>query len=432
MKSLGRWLVVGLATLSLSIGVTPHAAAQYFNNDIWESVLGVRNLLADCNEVKGPVFLTESGVAFASAQAVGTDEAIHFFATTWESMPENVQQSIDGLQTLIDQGISYGYKMEAQKQCLATIKTYGVSNVANALPVAARAIVNSYAEISVDNGQVIVTPKSDRVTVVSALLDTAGSPVVTIQVTDAVNGQLYSYTSQYPAIVPPADPGSDPVPLTSFSKTRAPTISGTAKVGKTLKAHVKAWSPKTTLRTYQWYRNGVLIEGATHSSYKLVGLDYRKKITVKVTGTRSGYTPTSRTSKATKSVKATTQPRGTVRVVGTLRVGQTVSAKTSRWSSTAVLHYQWYRSGHKIVGATGKTYTLTALDKGKKLKVKVTATKLGYKTTSRTSKYTSKVKAGIPVPPPTPPPTPEPTPTPEPSPTPTPSPAPEPAPSPTP
>lgn len=219
-----------------------------------------------------------------------------------------------------------------------------------------------------------------------------------------------------------------PPALTSFSKTRAPTISGTAKVGKTLKVHVKAWSPKTTSRTYQWYRSGVLIEGATHSSYKLVGLDYKKKITVKVTGTRSGYTPTSRTSKATKSVKVATQPRGRVRVVGTLKVGQTVSAKTSRWSSTAVLHYQWYRSGHKIVGATDKTYMLTALDKGKKLKVKVTATKLGYKTTSRTSKYTSTVKAGNPAPPPTP----EPTPTPEPSPTPPPSPTPEPTPSPTP
>lgn len=74
-----------------------------------------------------------------------------------------------------------------------------------------------------------------------------------------------------------------------FTKVYQPTISGTAKVGKTLKAKVKTWKPKPTKLTWQWYRDGVAITGATKTSYKLTKADKGKKLTVRVTGTRVGY-----------------------------------------------------------------------------------------------------------------------------------------------
>ncbi|MDR1790900.1 MAG: hypothetical protein LBR20_04485 [Propionibacteriaceae bacterium] len=83
----------------------------------------------------------------------------------------------------------------------------------------------------------------------------------------------------------------------SFKKAPNPTISGTAKVGKTLKAKAK-FDPKPTY-SYQWYRDGKAIKHATKSSYKLVKADKNKKITVKVTGSKSGYKAASRTSEAT-------------------------------------------------------------------------------------------------------------------------------------
>ncbi|MDF1488955.1 hypothetical protein [Tessaracoccus caeni] len=85
-------------------------------------------------------------------------------------------------------------------------------------------------------------------------------------------------------------------------KTATPKISGTAKVGKTLKAKAGSWGPSTVKLSYQWYRDGAKIKGATKSSYKLTSKDKSKKITVKVTGKKSNYKTVTKTSKATKKV----------------------------------------------------------------------------------------------------------------------------------
>jgi uncharacterized repeat protein (TIGR02543 family) len=91
-------------------------------------------------------------------------------------------------------------------------------------------------------------------------------------------------------------------PAKKFTKMYAPTISGTAKVGKTLKAKVKTWKPKPAKLTWQWYRNGVAIAGATKTSYQLTKADKGKKLTVRVVGTRVGYLG-SASSKKTAKVK---------------------------------------------------------------------------------------------------------------------------------
>ncbi len=87
-----------------------------------------------------------------------------------------------------------------------------------------------------------------------------------------------------------------------FAKTVKPSISGKAKVGKKLTAKVKAWSPKASFK-YQWYANGKAIKGASKATFKLVKSQKGKKITVKVTGSHSGYVTVSLTSKATAKVK---------------------------------------------------------------------------------------------------------------------------------
>jgi hypothetical protein len=180
----------------------------------------------------------------------------------------------------------------------------------------------------------------------------------------------------------PTDPSAKPF------KTALPKISGAAKVGKTLKAasNAKKWSPRPSSVAYQWMRDGAAISGATKYSYKLVAADYRAKITVKVTGSKSGYTSATRTSKATKAVKAGTMSKGKVKIVGSRKVGNTLTAQTWKWSSGTTFGYQWYRGKARILGATTKTYTLAVADHSKKIKVKVTAIKTGYLKRSVTSK----------------------------------------------
>lgn len=84
-------------------------------------------------------------------------------------------------------------------------------------------------------------------------------------------------------------------------KAATPTISGTAKVGKKLTAKAGTWTRYATL-SYQWYANGKAIAKATKSSFTLTSAQKGKKITVKVTGKKTGYASTSRTSKPTAKV----------------------------------------------------------------------------------------------------------------------------------
>jgi hypothetical protein len=80
-------------------------------------------------------------------------------------------------------------------------------------------------------------------------------------------------------------------------------------------------------------------------------------------------------------------------ISGTAKVGKKLTAKAGTWKPSGVkLKYQWYRGSKKISGATKKTYTLTSADKGKKIKVKVTGSKKGYASKTKSSKATSKVK----------------------------------------
>lgn len=83
-----------------------------------------------------------------------------------------------------------------------------------------------------------------------------------------------------------------------------PSIKGKARVGSTLAAKAGTWSPAGVAVKLQWLRNGKPIKKATKAKYKLVGADKGKKISIRVTGVKAGYTTASATSKATGKVKA--------------------------------------------------------------------------------------------------------------------------------
>jgi len=164
------------------------------------------------------------------------------------------------------------------------------------------------------------------------------------------------------------------------------------KVGKKLTADPGAWGPGEVALSYQWYRAGAKIAKATSSTYKLVAADRGKKITVKVTGTKPGYTTVSKTSVATKKVAAGSLTSVTPKISGTVKMGKKLTAKPGTWKPASVkLSYQWLRNGKAIKGATKSVYKLTSKDRGKKVTVKVTGKKAGYTSKSVTSKATKKV-----------------------------------------
>ncbi|WP_371528512.1 Tat pathway signal protein [Streptomyces sp. NBC_01283] len=84
--------------------------------------------------------------------------------------------------------------------------------------------------------------------------------------------------------------------------TEKPAISGTAKLGKVLKAAKGTWSPAPGSYSYQWYASGTKITGASKSSLTLKSAQRGKKVTVKVTAHRTGHHDGTSTSKATGTI----------------------------------------------------------------------------------------------------------------------------------
>ena len=89
----------------------------------------------------------------------------------------------------------------------------------------------------------------------------------------------------------------------TITSVKRPSVSGTAKVGRKLTAKVGSWSPGGLTYRYQWYRNGSAIHGATHAVRTVTTKDRGKKLTVRVTALRAGYTSVSATSRPTSAVR---------------------------------------------------------------------------------------------------------------------------------
>jgi hypothetical protein len=211
--------------------------------------------------------------------------------------------------------------------------------------------------------------------------DDAGK-VITVKVTGAK-----------PGFVTAAVRSSAPTAVADGTFTTAmPMLSGVPQIGQTLTVDPGTWTPSVTAVSYQWYRSGVAIDGATGSSYTVVAADVWKTISVNVTGSRPGYTT------ATTSVSATPVPQGVLagvnpRISGKAKVKKTLKVVVGTWSpSPDKITYQWYRNGKAIKKATKASYKLTKSDRKKRITVKVTVSKAGYGTRALTSGKTAKVK----------------------------------------
>jgi surface antigen len=175
-----------------------------------------------------------------------------------------------------------------------------------------------------------------------------------------------------------------------------PAVSGTARVGKKLTAKTAAWRTSGVTLSYTWRRDGKKIKAATASSYTLTADDLGKRISVKVTGARSGYASASKTSVETAKVavgilSATPKPT----ISGTARVGEKLTATAGSWKPSKVtLSYSWTRDGVPIAGATKSSYVLKVEDLGAKIGVKVTGSKAGFTAVSTTATPTAKVRIG--------------------------------------
>ncbi|CAN5148220.1 hypothetical protein BH11ACT2_BH11ACT2_21610 [soil metagenome] len=174
------------------------------------------------------------------------------------------------------------------------------------------------------------------------------------------------------------------VDLRATIGANVPKIDGKNVVGSTLKVRTGTWDPAPVKLSYRWLNNGTAITGATHKTYKLTRGDKGDRISVRVTGTKSGYPTVVKTSASvTVYLALTSTPKP--KIHGTAKTGHTLTVTAGTWKPSKVhLSYRWYRNGVPISHATGKKHHLTSADRGKKITIKVTGSKKGYLTESET------------------------------------------------
>jgi 5-hydroxyisourate hydrolase-like protein (transthyretin family) len=83
-------------------------------------------------------------------------------------------------------------------------------------------------------------------------------------------------------------------------------------------------------------------------------------------------------------------------ISGTRQVGSTLTAFEGSWqpATGVTFEYQWLADGVEVPGAVGTSYALTSADLGRRLAVRVTASRPGYVSGSATSAQTSSIGVG--------------------------------------
>ncbi len=169
-------------------------------------------------------------------------------------------------------------------------------------------------------------------------------------------------------------------------------VSGKTVQGSTLQAITQGWSPAGTTFAHVWLADGNPIPGATGSSYLLGSSDVGSRIAVRVTGSAPGFVATTVTTPDTAAVRGVITAR-TPKIVGKAAVKKKLKAKVVGWKPAGLsLRYRWLANGKTIKKAKARTYRVRGADRGKKLQVRVTATKAGYLSTTKTSSKTKKVR----------------------------------------
>ncbi|MWV58922.1 hypothetical protein [Rathayibacter sp. VKM Ac-2754] len=221
----------------------------------------------------------------------------------------------------------------------------------------------------------------------------ATEPQYVVDPYDLGNGAISVQVTGTKAGYAKATRTSAAVTVTAASLTNSvPTVTGSSAVGGTLTANPGNWGPAPVSLAYQWKRNGTAIAGATSNTYVVASADAGTSLTVSVTGTKTGYTPATRTSSAVQVGLPLQTLMPTPTISGATTVGSTLTANPGTWDAGVTLTYQWKKNGGTYIsGATAKTYVLKAADAGATLTVSVTGTKPGYSPATKTSATTAAV-----------------------------------------
>ncbi len=178
---------------------------------------------------------------------------------------------------------------------------------------------------------------------------TVTAPSATIGYTVTVTNSMGSATSNVATLTVLQPPVISTQPLTQ-----------TVFQGSTAAFTIAATGPGTTL-SYQWYKSGVAVTGATTTSYSFTTT--AADVTASPITIRCVVTNVAGSTPSTDAVLTVLVPTP---AITTQPVGGTTAVRSSRtFSVTATgpsLTYQWYKGGVAVSGATAASFSTVATD----------------------------------------------------------------------
>lgn len=164
---------------------------------------------------------------------------------------------------------------------------------------------------------------------------------------------------------------------TNQSPTGSVSIQGTVEQGQTLSVNIAIDDADGLPGSYayQWYRDGNAVLNAQTDQYVLTNDDVGAQMSVEVSYVDNLGSQESVSSEMTTAVtNVNDSPSGAVSIVGANREGETLTLQHNVSDPDGMpsnVSYQWYRGADQIVGATGSSYELTAVDIGTQISVKL-------------------------------------------------------------
>lgn len=243
-------------------------------------------------------------------------------------------------------------------------------------------------QISVD-GEVVGTAPESYSTYGGLLLDSTafkpGRHTIKVEFTGNARWAPSSWTSSFAV----ADP--NPTITTSvgtgtwrFNQSRVASVRVQTR-GITPTGSVAFYNGGTRLATVQ------LTAGA--ASYRIPANTYlpgTRSLTVKYLG--SEYANAKSVTTTVSIAKATFVHAPTPVITGSVRVGGLLTVQRGLWlPSPSAFRFTWTVNGRVVKSGTSTTYRIPASAKGMQVRVKVTATRTHYVTTSRTSSPTERI-----------------------------------------
>ncbi len=211
----------------------------------------------------------------------------------------------------------------------------------------------------------------------------AGKPLVV-----RVTASRYGFSAATAVSAPTAA-----VAAGTLTRTAAPTIGGTPRVGSTLTASPGSWSPTAT-PSYQWYAGGTAVAGATSQTFAPSARQRGQTIRVRVTARRAGFASRTATSASTSAVGTGRMTLSSgPRISGSPAVGTVLSVSPGTFAPAgASVRYQWLRDGKALSGATGRTRKVSRGDVGRRLSATVTYKASGYTSLTATTPSVRKTR----------------------------------------